>query len=32
MLKSVRTLFELVRLHRVFKICGTREEAAAALK
>jgi len=26
--KQVRTIFELVRLHRVFDICGTREEAA----
>jgi anti-sigma B factor antagonist len=27
MSKQVRAVFELVRLHRVFDICGTREEA-----
>jgi anti-sigma B factor antagonist len=27
MSKQVRAVFELVRMHRVFDICGTREEA-----
>ena len=25
--KQVRAVFELVRMHRIFDICGTREEA-----
>lgn len=29
--KPVRTLFELVRMHRVFEIFNTREEAIRAL-
>ena len=28
MSKQVRAVFELVRMHRVFDICGTRDEAA----
>ncbi len=28
--KSVRALFELVRMHRIFDICGTREDAISA--
>jgi anti-sigma B factor antagonist len=28
--EQVRTLFELVRMHRVFDIYGTREEAMAS--
>lgn len=28
--KQVRALFELVRMHRIFDICATREEAVAA--
>ncbi len=32
MRKPVRTLFELVRMHRVFDIVGTPEEAIAAFK
>jgi anti-sigma B factor antagonist len=27
MSKQVRAVFELVRMHRIFDICGTREEA-----
>jgi anti-sigma B factor antagonist len=27
MSRQVRAVFELVRMHRVFEICGTREEA-----
>jgi len=27
MAKPVRAVFELVRMHRIFDICGTREEA-----
>ncbi|HSF29292.1 MAG TPA: STAS domain-containing protein [Candidatus Tectomicrobia bacterium] len=30
MSKPVRTVFELVRLHRIFDILGTREEAVGA--
>jgi anti-sigma B factor antagonist len=30
MSKQVRTVFELVRLHRIFDILGTREEAVRA--
>jgi anti-sigma B factor antagonist len=30
MSKPVRTVFELVRLHRIFDILGTREEAVRA--
>ena len=30
MTKSVRTLFELVRMHRVFEIFNTREEAVSS--
>lgn len=32
MTKPVRTLFELVRMHRVFQIFNTREEALRALE
>lgn len=32
MAKTIRTIFELVRMHKVFDICNTREEAIAALK
>lgn len=32
MRKPVRTLFELVRMHRVFDILGTADEAIAAYK
>jgi anti-sigma B factor antagonist len=32
MRKPVRTLFELVRMHRVFDILGTPNEAASAFK
>ncbi|NLH99446.1 MAG: STAS domain-containing protein [Chthonomonadales bacterium] len=32
MRKQVRTLFELVRMHRVFEILGTPAEAVAAFK
>lgn len=30
--KQVRALFELVRMHRIFDICGTREEAVHAFQ
>jgi anti-sigma B factor antagonist len=30
MSKQVRTVFELVRMHRIFDIYGTKEEAAHA--
>jgi anti-sigma B factor antagonist len=29
MTKPVKALFELVRMHRIFTICGSREEALA---
>ena len=32
MSKQVRALFELVRMHRIFDIYGTREEAARAFQ
>ena len=32
MTKPVRSLFELVRMHRVFDIYNTRDEAARAMK
>jgi len=32
MSKQVRALFELVRMHRIFDIYGTREEAAKAFQ
>ena len=32
MSKPVRTLFELVRMHRIFDIYNTKEEAAAAFE
>lgn len=32
MTKQVRTLFELVRMHRIFDICGTRDEAVRAFQ
>ena len=32
MSKQVRALFELVRMHRIFDIQGTREEAVAAFQ
>ena len=32
MSKQVRGLFELVRMHRIFDICGTKEEAVHAFK
>jgi len=30
MTKPVRSLFELVRMHKIFDICGTKEEAIRA--
>lgn len=30
MSKQVRAVFELVRMHRIFEICATREDALAA--
>jgi anti-sigma B factor antagonist len=30
MSKQVRAVFELVRMHRIFDICGTKEEAVHA--
>ncbi|MCB9799659.1 MAG: STAS domain-containing protein [Candidatus Omnitrophica bacterium] len=30
--KSVRALFELVRMHRIFDICNTKEEAVEAFQ
>ena len=30
MSKQVRAVFELVRMHRIFEICGTKEEAVRA--
>ncbi|HEY7168878.1 MAG TPA: STAS domain-containing protein [Candidatus Binatia bacterium] len=32
MSKQVRAVFELVRMHRIFEIFGTREEAAQAFQ
>ncbi|HYA17949.1 MAG TPA: STAS domain-containing protein [Bryobacteraceae bacterium] len=32
MSKQVRALFELVRMHRIFDICGTKEEAVRAFQ
>lgn len=32
MSKQVRALFELVRMHRIFDIYGTREEAVSAFR
>lgn len=32
MSRQVRSLFELVRMHRIFEIYGTREEAVAAFR
>jgi anti-anti-sigma regulatory factor len=32
MSKQVRTVFELVRMHRIFDIFATREEAARAFQ
>ena len=32
MSKQVRALFELVRMHRIFDICGTKDEAVGAFQ
>lgn len=32
MSKQVRAVFELVRMHRIFEICGTQEEAVHAFE
>jgi hypothetical protein len=32
MSRQVRAVFELVRMHRIFDILGTREEAARAFQ